>query len=657
MEKIKLSTPDITQENIERIAELFPDVVTESFDDDGSLVRAIDFDALRQNLSGAIIDGPRERYQFTWPGKQAAKLEARKSCDKTMRPIREDSVNWDTTENLYIEGDNLEALKIMRETYAGKVKLIYIDPPYNTGHDFIYDDDFAQTRAAYEAESGEFDETGGRLVVNPESNGRFHSDWCSMMYPRLLLARDLLTSDGSIFVSIDSHEQPNARKLLDEIFGTDNFVADIACVNKPSGRSDDKYIATAHESILVYRKTDALLLGGFEPEEHIISRYTKRDSDGRLYRDEDLRKRGTNDERVNRPNLFYPFFYDPKTESLSIGSNDDETPEGCIRIVPMKTSEIEGSWRWGKETASSDLAHLHALYMENKGQWSIFEMQYLDERGDVKPTSVWSQKDVNSERGTEAFVQLGFNQRVFQNPKPVGTLSRIIRIASSTDSIVMDFFSGSASTAHALFVKNLEDGGRRKFILVQIPEECDEDSAAFSSGFANICEIGKERIRRAGAKIAEEAEAANKQLKLGEEPKQIPDVGFRVLRIGSSNFRDTYTEPGTMNQSTIFDYVDNLIEGRSAEDLLFQIMPKFRIPYSAKYTTSSIAGKTIFNVNDGQLIACFDEDVDETVIEEIAKRKPLYAVFRDASMANDATAANFEELFKTYSPDTIRRVI
>ena len=655
MEKIDPRTTDITQENIERLIELFPSVATETTDADGNVRQDIDLDALRE-LIGAGSEGQRERYQFTWPGKRVAKEEARRLIDKTLRPECERSVNWDDTQNLYIEGDNLDALKILRSTYAGKVKLIYIDPPYNTGHDFIYDDDFSHSQSEYDDQSGDYDENGFRLVANLAGNGRFHSNWCSFVYPRLLLARDLLSNDGVIFISIDQNECTNLQKMCHEVFGADNFVACIACVNKPSGRSDDKYIATAHENILVYRKSGALRLGGFEPEEHITSRYTKT-LNGRLYRDEDLRKRGTNDERTNRPNLFYPFFYNESTGELLVGDNQDDTPEGYIRIVPMKTETIEGSWRWGKDTARKQIDHLHAVFMSNKGQWSVHEIQFLDERGDVKPTSVWAQKDVNSERGTESFVSLGFNSRVFQNPKPVGTLKRIVRIATHRDSYVLDFFSGSGTIAQAVFEQNIDDGGTRHFIAVQLPEPCAVDTVAYASGYSTICEIGEERIRRAGAKIVAEVEEANRQLKLGEEPKPVPDVGFRVLRIESSNFTDTYATPDAYDQDQLHLFEDNVKPGRSDLDLLFQVLPTLRIPYSAAMEEIEVCGKRAFDVNHGQLVACFDVEVGADCIEQIAKMRPIYAVFRDASMADDATEANFEELFKTFSPDTVRRVI
>lgn len=656
MEKIELGTPDGAVENIEKIAKLFPQAVTEVENTDGELARAVDFDALR-DLLGDVAEGQRERYQFTWPGKREAKAEARRPVYKTMIPEPGKSKDWDTTENLYIEGDNLDALKILKETYAGKVKLIYIDPPYNTGHDFVYDDDFAKTRGEYDAESGEYDEEGGRLVANTEGNGRFHSDWCSMMYPRLMLARDLLATDGAIFISIDDNESVNLRKICDEVFSSANFIAEITCVNKPSGRSDDKYVATAHENIVIYAKSSQFQMGGFEPDETITSRYTKCNKAGRLYRYEDLRKRGTNDERRNRPNLFYPFFFNRDTDDVTIGSNEDPTPEGYIRIVPMKTSTIEGSWRWGKETAKAKLDHLHAVYMENKGQWSMHEVQYLDERGDVKPTSVWSQKDVNSERGTEAFRALGFNSADFSNPKPLGTLKRIVQIASSSDSLVMDFFSGSGSMAQAVFELNSEDGGERKVILVQLPQELERESHAYQDGFYTICEIGEERIRRAGTKIAADIDKENEQLELGAELKPYPDLGFRVLRIDSSNFKDFYLTPGETAQESLFDFADNVKEGRSDLDLLFEVLPKLGIPYSAKIEERMLAGKKVFFVDGDKLAACFDKNVGTDTIEEMAKAKPWYAVIRDSSMADDATHANYEELFRTYSPDTVPQVI
>ena len=649
MEKLELSTPDITQENIEKIASLFPDVVTESLDDDGNVVRAVDFDALRQDLSGAIVDGPRERYQFTWPGKQAAKLEARKPCDKTLRPVRESSVDWSSTENLYIEGDNLEALKIMRETYAGEVKLIYIDPPYNTGHDFIYDDDFAQTRADYEAESGEFDEEGGRLVANPESNGRFHSDWCSMMYPRLLLARDMLRSDGVIAISIDDVEQANLREMCDEIFGRANFEGHIHWRRRHNQPNDvTKMLGLVSEHILVYAKSSIALRQSGVGKVDITGSFSNPDNDPRG---------------------------DWASKPWKTGSGQS----GTRYAITSPTGKVyEEEWMGDQDTYNRLLQDGRIVFP--RGGDGLPRKKYFKferaEEGQCA-TNWWSHEEFGHNQGASECVARLFDGRknLFSNPKPTELIRGLIQVANVGEGdIVLDFFAGSSTTAHSVMLMNAEDNQHRRFILVQLDEDLDESLRTTTgkrkeqiknaiefleehSMRHTLCEIGEERLRRAGNEIATQTEAQGQQLQLEAPPKQAPDVGFRVLRIDASNFRDTYREPADIKQSTIFDYVDNLIEGRTAEDLLFQVFPQFRIPYSAKYTMTTIAGKTVFNVNEGQLIACFDVDVDENIIEEIAKMRPLYAVFRDASMADDATAANFEEYFKTYSPDTIRRVI
>ena len=581
--------------------------------------------------------------------------------------------------------------------------MIYIDPPYNTGNDFVYEDDFAESMADYAAHSGDYDEAGNRLVKNLDSNGRFHTDWLNMIYPRLKLARDLLTDDGAIFISIDFHEQPRLRLIMDDIFGASNFVADIACVNKPSGRSDDKYIATAHESILIYCKSSIFSIGGFSPEENIIKRYNKIDADGRLYREEDLRKRGTHDERRDRPNLFYPFFYCETTNDLIIGNNNDTTPNGYIRIEPKKSEGVDGTWRWGQDTAREQKQYIHPRYMPNKGQWSLFEWEYLDERGSVKPTSVWAFKDVNSERGTEMFCKtLGFNKSYFSNPKPVGTIERILRIATYDNDIILDFFSGSATTAHAVMQLNAEDGGKRKFIMVQLPEETEETSEAFKAGYKNICEIGKERIRRAGAKIKEglrhdantrlgDHKADDDQMILwshgetkinevtredltysnenGEMKKRethspqaekdryyynsdLLDTGFRVLKLDSTNMKPVYYTPDAYTPSLFDSLIDNIKDDRSAEDLLFQVMLDRGVLPSSKIEEKTIGGKRVFFVAGNYLVACFDADLDEATITAIAKTEPYYFVTRESSLATDSAKTNLEQLFKTYSPTT-----
>ncbi|MBF0919882.1 MAG: site-specific DNA-methyltransferase [Atopobium sp.] len=634
MEKIQRVTSDITQENIERLTELFPQVATEVKDENGVVRPSVDFDALRE-LLGDVAEGQRERYQFTWPGKSDAKLEARKPCNKTLRPHPEKSVDWDTTQNVYIEGDNLDALKVMRETYAGKVKLIYIDPPYNTGHDFIYDDDFSQTHEEYDAQSGDYDEEGGRLVANLESNGRFHSDWCSMMYPRLLLARDLLSEDGVIFISIDDNEQVNLRKICDEVFGTSNFIAQLIWERAFSPKNDAKFISNSHDYTLMYTKQ--------------VGKFTI----GRLPRTTEANARYKNLDNDPRG----PWMSSDMTVKTYNSATDYPitTPSG--RVVEPPAGRC---WRLSKN-AFFERLHDNRIWFGPAGDGVPRIKRFLtDLKFDgLTPQSILFYKEVgHSQEGAKEVVSLFDGKGYFDGPKPTRLLNRIMTLANlEEDAIVVDFFSGSGSTAHALAKFNIEQSKSCHFVLVQLPEETDRAREAYKDGYKTICDLGEERIRRVGKKIIEEVEASNKQLKIGEEPKPIPDIGFRVFSIDSSNFRDTYSEPGEQAQADLFSLVDNLKEDRTPEDLLFQVLPAFRIPYSARVEKMDISGSACFNVNDGQLIACFDTPVSTETIEKIAQMKPLYAVFRDASFASDSDAANFEELFKTYSPDTVRRVI
>lgn len=482
------------------------------------------------------------------------------------------------------------------------------------------------------------------MFPNKDSNGRFHSDWLSMMYSRLKLARNLLKKDGAIFISIDDNEQVNLKKLCDEVFGDSNFIASIACINKPSGRSDDKYVATAHEYILIYMRSSAFEIGEFDAEEHIIRRYTKVDTQNevaRKYREEDLRKRGSHDERIDRPNLFYPFFYSEESGDFYIGDNSDETPQGYLRIEPMKSNSIQGTWRWGKETANEKLKYLHPKYMSNKGQWSMFQWEYLDERSGVKPTTHWNFKDVNSERGTGIFKELGFSSKIFQNPKPIGTIGRILKLGTKESDIILDFFSGSASTAHAVMQHNSEDKGKRKFIMVQLPEICDEKSEAFKAGYKTIAEISKERIRRAGKKIKEENPEAGEL-----------DTGFRVLKIDSSNIKNIYYTPEIVSKDDLFNQVEHIKSDRTSEDLLFQVMLDWGVDLSLPIRKESIEGKEIYFVNDDDLIACFDKDIDEPLIKALAAKKPLRVVFRDDGFASDSLKINVEQIFKQLAPAT-----
>ena len=648
MEQLKMHSLDKIAENVEKIATLFPNCITESADEYGGLKRAIDFDMLKQELSDYVVEGLQERYQFTWPDKKKAMLAANAPINKTLRPCREESVDFDNTGNLYIEGDNLEVLKLLQETYLGKVKMIYIDPPYNTGNDFVYNDDFAQDAEEYMANSGQYNEEGNRLVTNTESNGRFHTDWLNMMYPRLKLAKDLLSDDGVIFISIDEHEKDNLKKITSEIFGEINLIGVISNTNNPKGRSDDKYIATAHEYILVYAKK---ILGvdwnGFEPTTEIIKRYNKTDLDDRRYREIDLRKTGENDLREDRPNLFYYFYYN-KNNGDFFPDKNNKNLDDYIKIKPLREDGKEGNWRWGLLSAKEKINELIPKYMPNRKIWGVMQKDYLDNRALVKPTSSWSFKDVNSERGTEEFVGLGFDKRVFLKPKPVGTIHRCIQLCmKNSGGIILDFFSGSATTAHAVMKLNEEDGGHRKFIMVQLPEACDEKSEAYKAGYKNICEIGKERIRRAGQKIKDDNPLTTQDL----------DVGFRVLKLDSSNMEDIYYTPKEYMEKEISLFVDNVKADRSSEDLLFQVMLDLGTSLSSKIVKKEIAGKEVFDVANGHIMACFDKDVNDDVITAIAKEKPSYFVMRDNSLADDRVAINFDQIFNTYSPNTERKVL
>lgn len=629
MEKIELGTPDGTVENIERIAELFPQVVTEVENADGELARAVDFDALR-DLLGDVAEGQRERYQFTWPGKREAKAEARCPIYKTMIPEPGKSKDWDTTENLYIEGDNLDALKILKETYAGKVKLIYIDPPYNTGHDFIYDDDFAKTRGEYDAENGDFDEEGGRLVANTEGNGRFHSDWCSMIYPRLLLARDLLTSDGSILLSIDANEVKNLRAICDEIFGAQCFKNCIAVrrgIKNVQAQFDDiAALSQGHEYILLYSR-------------NATNRFHKLS----LAHDGKPGKWDTFWRGTDRPSMRYELF--------------GETPHS-------------GQWRWEKGRAYTAVSNYNTFLKDAAGSMSLDEY-YLDNLAATNEKMNFVRKN---EDGTVQYyvppstgkllsdnwmdLTLSGNETdTFDTEKSVAIIQRIVEWLAPPNSIVLDFFSGSGTTAHAVIEANKNDNGQRRFIMVQLPENCGDNPSAIKHGYKTLCDLGEDRINRAGAKIAADIDKENEQLELGAEPKPYPDLGFRVLRIDSSNFKDFYLTPGEISQESLFDFADNVKEGRSDLDLLFEVLPKLGIPYSAKIEERVLADKKVFFVDGDKLAACFDANVGSDTIEEMAKAKPWYAVIRDSSMADDATHANYEELFRTYSPDTVPQVI
>ena len=632
-----MHTQDIVDVNVGKIGKLFPNCLTERVGENGRLEHAIDFDKLRVELSKGIVEGTQERYQFTWPGKREAMRIANTPTNMTLRPDRESSVDFDNTGNLYIEGDNLEVLKILREDYLGKVKMIYIDPPYNTGNDFVYEDDFSQTSGEFRGKSGMFDEDGNMILqnyeVNSESNGRFHTDWLNMIYPRLKVARDLLTEDGVIFISIDDNEVENLRKVCDEVFGERNFIAQLIWERAFSPKNDARFVSNSHDYVLMFtRNIDSFVIGRLDRTAEANARYSNPDNDPRgVWMSSDISVKTYNAA------CDYPI----------------TTPSGKIIEPPAGRC-----WSLSKKAFFERLQD-NRIWFGPNGDNTPRIKRFLSELkfDGMAPTSILFYKDVgHSQEGAQEVVSLFGDKGVFDGPKPVRLLQRLITLANlKDDSIVLDFFSGSATTAHALMKTNLEKGTDRKFILVQLPEKVSDKKK--DQGYGTICEIGKERIRRAGKKILKELatkKAENGLFDKESEPTRL-DVGFRVLKLDTSNMQDVYYTPEDSSAATLFD--DNVKLDRTPEDLLFQVMLEYNLPLSAKIERKTIAGKEVFSVNDDYLIACFDENVNETVITEVAKRKPLYFIMRDSSLSSDQVADNFEQIFNAYSKDTIRRIL
>lgn len=632
-----MHTQDIVDVNVGKIGKLFPNCLTERVGENGRLEHAIDFDKLRVELSKGIVEGTQERYQFSWPGKREAMRIANTPSNMTLRPDRESSVDFDNTGNLYIEGDNLEVLKLLREDYLGKVKMIYIDPPYNTGNDFVYEDDFSQTAGEFRDKSGMFDEDGNMILqnyeVNSESNGRFHTDWLNMIYPRLKVARDLLTEDGVIFISIDDNEVENLRKVCDEVFGERNFIAQLIWERAFSPKNDARFVSNSHDYVLMFtRNIDSFVIGRLDRTAEANARYSNPDNDPRgVWMSSDISVKTYNAA------CDYPI----------------TTPSGKIIEPPAGRC-----WSLSKKAFFERLQD-NRIWFGPNGDNTPRIKRFLSELkfDGMAPTSILFYKDVgHSQEGAQEVVSLFGDKGVFDGPKPVRLLQRLITLANlKDDSIVLDFFSGSATTAHALMKTNLEKGTDRKFILVQLPEKVSDKKK--DQGYGTICEIGKERIRRAGKKILEELatkKAENGLFDKESEPTRL-DVGFRVLKLDTSNMQDVYYTPEDSSAATLFD--DNVKPDRTPEDLLFQVMLEYNLPLSAKIERKTIAGKEVFSVNDDYLIACFDENVNETVITEVAKRKPLYFIMRDSSLSSDQVADNFEQIFNAYSKDTIRRIL
>lgn len=646
MEKLKMQSHDVIGSNTQKIAQLFPNCVTERLGKDGKPELAIDFEKLQAELSNEIIAEGEERYQFTWPDKRAAVRLANTPTTMTLRPCREESVDFDNTQNLYIEGDNLDVLKVLRETYLGKVKIIYIDPPYNTGNDFVYNDGFGKDKGTFEETSGLFDEDGNQTIDpmqrNTESNGRFHTDWLNMIYPRLKVAKDLLTDDGVIFISIDDNEVENLKKLCNEIFGESNFIAQLATVMNLKGNNDQFGFAGTHEYTLVYAKSILNIedLNGISLTEEDYADYTEQDEHGKYKIGATLMRTGEAGFRSKRPKGFYPIYVACDYTSFDVIRHNDTD----IVVYPLTKEGVEMSWRRSPENLHQTRNEF--VIKKTTNGISFYKKQRLEEdmkRG-KKPKTLFYKPEYSSGNGTGMLKEL-FQGRLFDNPKPIALISDFIKIGTNNESIILDFFSGSATTAHAVMKLNAEDGGNRKFIMVQLPEKTEEKSEAYKAGYKNICEIGKERIRRAAKKIKEEAGLSVQNL----------DTGFRVLKLDTSNMEDVYYTPQEFELQSLFN--ENVKADRTNEDLLFQVMLDLGIELSAKIDSKQIAGKNVHFVDDNYLVACFDRDVNESTITEIAKLQPIYFVMRDASAANDNVIDNFEQIFKHYSPDTNCRII
>lgn len=657
MDTLKMHSLDGVQRNIELIGKLFPNAITE-VKRNGKVEHAIDFDVLRQELSDSIVEGREERYQFTWPDKKKAMLAANAPITATLRPVVADSVGKDGTpggfdsENLYIEGDNLEVLKLLQETYLGKVKMIYIDPPYNTGNDFVYEDDFAQSAADYMDNSGQYDEEGNRMVTNTESNGRFHTDWLNMIYPRLKLAKDLLAEDGVIFISIDDNEIENSLKVCSEVFGKGNYLACFPRVTKKAGKTTEA-IARNHDYLLSYAKSRAVKL--------YLPSHT---DDGFKFSDEFIDTRGKYklNQTLDYDSLQYSASLDYPITVKGKTFYPGQSYEKYLERQKGNHARADWAWRWSKELFEFGLKNGFIVIKDYESHSRIytktyqnckivkkgngFQLEYM-ERTKAISTLEFIENEYSNDNSKKNIAQV-FDAAVFDYSKPVELLKTITSYATSTSDVVLDFFSGSATTAHAVMKLNAEDGGHRKFIMVQLPEKTDEKSEAYKAGYKNICEIGKERIRRAGKKIMEEA---------GLTAPADLDIGFRCLRLDDSNMKPVYYTPEEVSQQDMFSLVDNVKEDRTPEDLLFQVMLDLGVLLSSPIEVKEIAGKKVFNVADGFLLACFDHDVTEDTVKAIAQMKPYYAVFRDSSMADDSVATNFDQIFETYSPETVRKVL
>ena len=646
MEKLKMQTADMAERNIEMLGQMFPNCLTETINVDGKLVRAIDFDKLRQELACEVVEGAEERYQFTWPEKRAAINLSNTPINKTLRPYREDSVNFDTTKNLYLEGDNVEVLKVLRESYLGAFNVIYIDPPYNTGNDILYTNDYYDKEDEFGAKY-EVDANGMRMYVNTDTNARFHTNWLNMMYPRIKVAKDLLADNGFFLIAIDHNELFNIGELCDEIFGFKNRIGIISVVHKPEGRNQAKFIGPSNEFMLIYAKNEQVAkLQKVVLDEEQQKAFSCSDDKG-CYRLKNFIRLadGKYATRDAKPNFWFPIYVSPDCSVLSLTEQAD-----YICVYPITETGVERTWKTTKDTFWERYKAGDIVAIRENNRVVIYEK--LREEQVIK--THWIDKKYHGYHyGTKILDDL-LGVKTFDFPKSLFLMRDIIKLFCPKDGLILDFFSGSATTAHAVMLLNAEDGGCRNFVLGQIPAACDEKSDAYKAGYKNICEIGKERIRRAGKKVKED--------NTGKEGIERLDTGFRVLKLDSSNMKDVfYTPAETPIQQTLqFDeLVDNIKwdEGRTAEDLLFQVLPECNLPLSSKIKTREIHGKKVFVVEDGYLMACFDNDINDAVITAIAKEKPYYFVMCDRSIASDSVADNFDQIFNAYSKETVRRIL
>ena len=644
MEKLKMHSPDLIEANIARLAELFPNCVTEAQDDKGELKRRLDFDLLRQELSSSIVEGPQERYQLNWPGKREALLTANAPIAKTLRPCREESVDFDTTRNLFIEGDNLDALKLLQETYLNQVKMIYIDPPYNKDADVLYKDDFSLTSGDYLLRSNQMDTSGSHLVSNKESNGRFHSDWLTMMYARLKIASNFLSDDGIIFVSIDSREVSNLRIVLDDVFGSRNFIGVFPTIMNLKGNNDAFAYADTHEFTLVFSKNrDACSVNKLQLDEEALDDW-ETDNIGQFKRADTLRRTGQDASRERRPNGWFPVFIDA-LGGIYVTEDDKPRSESDVTIWPRNDDGDELSWTWSKKKIREESYNL--IVVEGRSGKNIYKKQRpgLGDLPTSKPKSVIYKPEYSSSNGTAEVAGLFSGKKVFDSPpKPRALIRDFLLVGANKDSLVMDFFAGTATTAHAVMHQNMLDGGTRRFIVVQIDEKCRPNSEADTAGYHSIADIAKERIRRAGKKMMQDN---------ADKPGiENLDIGFRALKIDTSNMKEVYYTPDAVTQEALPGLIDNIREDRTPEDLLFQVLLDWGVDLALPISQQTIAGKTVFFVDGNALAACFDTGIDEDFVKLLAAHKPLRVVFRDAGFAGDSVKINVEQLFKLLSPAT-----